>query len=173
MRALSEIRDAFAGRGTIASTDLLMRLAAADPGGYGAWDCHDLSALLGAHGVTRHRVAIDGDKRKLVGYLLDNVTSALAGLAAGAPSWDLVFHPRRVPTMLSSSRSPSCRQQARNSRPPKRRSASSGRKKADPNAKADGFSALYEGRVARSCRGQIIRAIPLWWRHPRPLESNS
>lgn len=83
--ALSDIRDAFAGRATIASTDLLARLAAADPARYGAWDCHDLSALLGAHDVTRHRVAVDGDDRKRVGYCAEDVTSALAGLAAGTP----------------------------------------------------------------------------------------
>jgi hypothetical protein len=81
-RSLSDIRDAFGGQATIASTDLLARLAAADPGRYGTWDCHDLGALLGTHGVTRHRVAVDGDDRKRVGYRLEDVTSALADLTA-------------------------------------------------------------------------------------------
>jgi DNA-directed RNA polymerase specialized sigma24 family protein len=81
-QSLSAARDAFGGRSTIASVDLLARLAAADPGRYGAWDCHDLSTLLGAHDVTRHRVAVDGDDRKRVGYRLEDITSALAELTA-------------------------------------------------------------------------------------------
>jgi len=39
-------------------------------------------ALLGAHGVTRHRVTVDGDERKRVGYCAEDVTSALARQAA-------------------------------------------------------------------------------------------
>jgi DNA-directed RNA polymerase specialized sigma24 family protein len=81
-RSLSDIRDAFAGRATVASVDLLARLAAAGPGRYGTWDCHDLGALLGAHGVTRHRVAVDGDDRKRVGYRLADIDGALAELTA-------------------------------------------------------------------------------------------
>jgi hypothetical protein len=37
---------------------------------------------VGAHDVTRHRVAVDGDERKRVGYRLEDVTSALAELTA-------------------------------------------------------------------------------------------
>jgi hypothetical protein len=77
---LGAVRDAFSARATVASTDLLARLTAAEPGRYGAWDFHDLGAFLSAHGVTRHRVAVDGDDRKRVGYRLEDVTRALAGL---------------------------------------------------------------------------------------------
>lgn len=82
VRSLSAVRDTFGGRAAIASTDLVARLAAADAGRYGAWDCHDLGALLSTHDVTRHRVAIDGDERKRVGYRLADIDSAIAELTA-------------------------------------------------------------------------------------------
>jgi hypothetical protein len=81
-RSLAGIRDAFGGRPTIASTELLARIADADPGRYGSWDFYDLGAFLSAHGVTRHRVAVDGDDRKRVGYRLSDITSALHELTA-------------------------------------------------------------------------------------------
>jgi DNA-directed RNA polymerase specialized sigma24 family protein len=81
-RSLAGIREAFGGRPTIASTELLAGLADADPSRYGNWDFYDLGAFLSAHGVTRHRVAADGDNRKRVGYRLSDITSALHQLTA-------------------------------------------------------------------------------------------
>lgn len=77
--------EAFGGRTRIASTDLLARLPAADPGRYGDWDLKDLSGILRRHGVTRHKINIDGDRRnKRWGHWLEDITSALTDLAAPA-----------------------------------------------------------------------------------------
>jgi hypothetical protein len=83
-RSLAGIRDAFGGRPTIASTDLLAILAGTDPGRYGNWDFYDLGEFLRSHGIDRHRVAVDGDDRKRVGYRLSDITSALHELTAPA-----------------------------------------------------------------------------------------
>jgi hypothetical protein len=53
--ALGAVRDAFGGRATVASTDLVARLAA-DPGRYGSWDFFDPGAFLAAHGTASRRV---------------------------------------------------------------------------------------------------------------------
>jgi hypothetical protein len=82
--SLAGIRDAFGGRPTLASTDLLASLAGTDPGRYGNWDFYDLGEFLRSHGIDRHRVAVDGDDRKRVGYRLSDISSALHELTAPA-----------------------------------------------------------------------------------------
>jgi hypothetical protein len=60
---LRDIAGAFGGRTRIASMDLLARLAAASPGRYGDWNLRDLGGFLRQHGVIRHNINIDGDRR--------------------------------------------------------------------------------------------------------------
>ena len=45
-------------------------------------DHFDPNTFLAWHDVTRRRVATDGDQRKRVGYRLEDITTALAGLTA-------------------------------------------------------------------------------------------
>jgi hypothetical protein len=86
-RTLGDIAGAFGGRTRIGSLDLLARLAAADPGRYGGWDLKDLAGFLRLHGVTRHKINIDGDRRdKRWGHWLEDITSALAELTAASPA---------------------------------------------------------------------------------------
>ncbi|HEX6451610.1 MAG TPA: hypothetical protein VF060_19360 [Trebonia sp.] len=82
-RALGDIGAAYGGRTRIASTDLLARLAAADPARYGEWNHRDLGGFLRRHDVGRHKINIDGDRsHQHWGYWLEEITGALAALAA-------------------------------------------------------------------------------------------
>lgn len=84
-KTLCDIAEAFGGRTRIASTDLLARLAAADPGRYGGWDLKDLGGFLRPHGVTRHKINNGGDRQdKRWGHWLEDITTALTELTAPA-----------------------------------------------------------------------------------------
>lgn len=88
--AMAAVAEAFGGRTRIPGRDLLAALAAADPGRYGDWNRVDLACFLRRHGVPRHTVkdcsslGKDGRGRSVSGYWLEEVTAALADLAAEA-----------------------------------------------------------------------------------------
>jgi hypothetical protein len=88
LATLAGIAGAFGGQPAIASVDLLARLAAADPARYGGWDTWDLAGFLRPHGVRPRIVSVpaDGQRRKVCGYRLDEITTVITELTAGAPA---------------------------------------------------------------------------------------
>jgi hypothetical protein len=146
-RSLADIRDAFGGRAAVASTDLLARLAAADPGRYGTWDCHDLGALLCAHGVARHRIPVDGDDRKRVGYRLADIIRALEDLTApGALAREAAWRP--APAQPPGT----CRRSART------RSAPSAGAKTSPSSTTAAAEGIPRARTRRA--SEATSAVP-------------
>lgn len=86
---LTDIAGAFGGQARVAGAELLPRLKAADPGRYGGWDARDVGWFLRGHGIGRHgvTVCVNGRPAKRWGHRLEDVTAALAEVAApGTPA---------------------------------------------------------------------------------------